>query len=91
MLKIGISKFEIYFIFLIGLLLGFLKEYLVIMGYTLFVGIISPIIDYKIIWKYQHGDVIEELNMRDAFLLHIPLVISCILGSIIGFRIGGIL
>jgi len=89
-MKIGISKFEFYFIFLIGLLLGFLKEYLVVGCYISFIGIISPIIDYKIIWKYQYKDIIEELNMRDAFLLHIPLIVSCLVGSLIGFGIGGL-
>jgi len=90
MVKIGISKFELYFIFLIGLLLGFLKEYLVIVSYIFLITIIAPIIDYKIIWKYKHKNIIEELNMKHAFLLHIPLVISCISGNIIGLIIGRI-
>ena len=89
-MKIGISKFEFYFILFLGLSLGFLKEYLIIVGYTFFIGIVSPIIDYKIVWKYQYSDIIKKLNIKDAFLLHIPLVISFLIGSIIGFGIGGL-
>ena len=93
MKKIGINKFEFYFLFCVGLFLVIFKEYLIFVFFIFYIGIIAPIFDYIIMWKITYKksseklNIIKDLNLKEAFLLHIPLLISFILGGAIGFII----